>query len=308
MIKRAIVSGAGGFIGKALVRAMLAEGSEVVGLVRDAKSLDDVTEHRERLTVETATFEEYPVLPNRIEKRDFDVFFHMAWAGYGKATNDYRVQTQNVVDACSAATAAAALGCKKFLLADSSHEYLKSVAKIDGEQQEGLCSIYGGAKAAAQRMCRVIAHNAGMGFAGVIFVNIFGPGDKSNRSTNTILRKLMRGESLDLIEGSRLYDWTYIDDCVGGVLATAKRGKPGKVYYVGSRVLRPFKDILTDVRDAVAPQAQLNFGKYTDNTYIDFLDIKTYELFIDTGYMPKSDFKESVKKTASWLLEINAET
>jgi nucleoside-diphosphate-sugar epimerase len=307
MIKRAIVSGAGGFIGKSLVRAMLAEGSEVVGLVRNTKSLDDITEHRERLTVVEATFEEYPDLPSRIEKRDFDVFFHMAWAGYGKATNDFRVQTQNIVDACFAATAAAALGCKKFLLADSSHEYLKSAAQINGEHQVGLCSIYGGAKAAAQRVCRVIAHNAGMGFAGVIFVNIFGPGDKSNRSTNTILRKLLKGESLDLIEGGRLYDWTYIDDCVGGVLAAAERGKQGKVYYVGSRVLRPFRDILTDVRDAVAPQAQLNFGKFTDNTYIDFLDINPYELYIDTGYLPQSDFKEGVKKTAAWLLELDAQ-
>lgn len=296
-----MISGACGFIGREITKAFLKQGCDVFGLVVNPQNLDEITENRDRLHLIKITFDDYSNLSQMIEERGFDAFIHMAWAGYGNETNNFYIQLKNVIHTCEAAYAAAEFGCKKFILADSSHEYLKNKNEKNILNEIGLCSIYGAAKNSAQRMCRVITHNTGMVFNGVIFTNVFGPGDMSQRSTNTMVRKLLKGEPLDLVEGNRLYDWTYVDDCVGGVIAVTTKGIPGKVYYVGSKMLRPFRDIITDVRDILAPEVKLNFGKFNDNSYIDYSNINTYELYEDTGYLPSSDFRESIKKTAEWL-------
>lgn len=299
-MKKVLISGACGFIGSRITEALLNRGIEVHALVQNPKRFDKLDMTGKELYMYEVSFNDYKNLPTIIKERDFDVFIHMAWQGYGKDTNNYQVQIENVMHGCEAAYAAAGLGCKRFILADSSHEYLKSPS--DDLRREGeLCSIYGAAKRAAQGMCRVITNTNNVQFIGVIFTNIFGPGDMSSRSANTFIRKLMLKEPLDLIEGKHLYDWTYIDDCVAGVLAAAEKGISGKLYYVGNPMLRPFRDIIIEVRDTVAPGVELNFGKYNDDSYIDYTKIDIYGLYRDTGYIAKSNFAESIRKTEEWL-------
>lgn len=302
-MKKVIISGCSGFIGSAIAMKLLEQGTEVYGLIAHPEKAERKMVESDLFHMIKCSFDDYDNLKDMIPAGEYDSFFHMAWEGYGKATNDYRVQIKNIYHTCEAAYAAASLGCKRFIFADSSHEYLTSVNE-NGEK--GYCSIYGAAKKSAQQMCRVISHNAGMEYVGVLFTNIFGRGDRSSRSTNFFLRKLMHGEDLDLVEGNNLYDWTYIDDCVQGVLAAAQRGVAGKVYYVGSRQLRPFSEIIKQVRDIIAPNAKLNFGKYQDESYIDYTKINTYELYTDTGYLAKIPFSEGVKQCREWLNEIDA--
>lgn len=294
-MRRAIVTGATGFIGKALTKALLGRGVEVWSVIRDGRKLDDMKS--KNLHIVEADFGQYTYLAGMIATRGFDAFFHLAWAGYEAAANDGRVQIDNVLYAYEAARAAAELGSKRFIFADSSYEYLMS-RSADGEW--GRCSVYGTAKHCAQQMCRMAAHNAGMEFIGVMFVNIFGVGDMSNRSTNTMLRKLLRDEDLDLVREERLYDWTYIDDCVEGIIAAAERGRSGKVYYVGSAPRR-FGEIMTDVCSALKKDVQLRFGAFQDNTEIDFDKIDMDALYQDTGFTCAADFDESIQRTAAWL-------
>ena len=299
-MKRAIITGANGFIGNAVTKKLLDSGAEVWAIVRDGARLAEIDS--ERLHVITASFEDYPRLPSLISERGFDGFFHFAWAGYGSQTNDIVVQTSNILQSVQAASAAAELKAARFIFADSSHEYLTARNEC-GENE--FCSVYGAAKYGAQRMCKVICRNGGISFVGVLFTNIFGVGDRSSRSTNTFLRRLLIGQDLDLIKGDRLYDWTYIDDCVNGILAAAESGKSGKIYYVGSEKLKPFSDIIQEVRDILSPKSKLNFGVYQDNSYIDYRYIDIYELYRDTGYLPAFDFKEAVVRTANWLSSLD---
>lgn len=295
-MKRVIVTGANGFIGNALTKKLLDSGAEVWAVVREKDAFARINSMN--LHVVLATFDDYSRLPALIDERDFNAFFHFAWAGYGSQTNDIAVQSANVLQAGLAAKAAAELRAKRFVFADSSHEYLVSLGQ---DEKCGMCSIYGAAKRSAQQMCRVICHNNRIDFIGVLFTNIFGVGDKSSRSTNTLVRKLLAGQDLDLVKGDKLYDWTYIDDCVEGVLAAAQSGKSGKVYYVGSERLRPFSEIIREVRDVINPTSKLNFGTYQDNSYIDYSYIDIYELYRDTGYLPTRDFKRAIIMTANWL-------
>ena len=295
-MKKAIVTGAGGFIGGALTELLLDKGVTIYGVDISEKALGRHTRKANFCPI-IADFTKYGSLHEQIEERDIDVFYHFAWQGYGKDTQNFDVQIENVVGTERACEAAIKLYCKKFVFACSSYEYQKN--EVEGKT--GYCSIYGAAKTASKAFARTTAHRAGMAFCGAIFTNVFGVGDRSNRSSNTIIRQLLRGEDLKSTKGDVLYDWSYIDDVIGGLYAIGTSGVDGKEYYVGSNRLRPFKNIITEVRDILTPDAKIDFGAFTDTAYVDYTGIDIYKLYRDTGFYPNCDFRESVLKTADWL-------
>lgn len=299
-MKKAVVTGAGGFIGGKIVSILLEKGVSVYGVDVSEKAVERFKKY-DNFNAVTAEFSMYPKLSEIIEERDFDVFLHFAWCGYGKDTNNFDVQIKNVTATRQAANQAVKLGCKKFLMACSSHEYQMNCYNNTPGKVVGPCSIYGASKTAAKTYAKVECHNGGIAFNGVIFTNVFGVGDRSARTANLFIKKLLAGQDLDLIPGDNLYDWTYIDDVANMVIAAAERGTDGKEYYVGSKTLCPFKEIITRVRDIVSPSSKLNFGVFPDTSYIDYSGIDIDELYNDTGVCAQCDFKKSILKTAEWV-------
>lgn len=294
-MKKVIITGASGFIGNILMKKLLDNNVEVWVITRNTERF--ANEKNNNLHIIKATYEEYENIPNIIKDRNFDAFFHFAWDGVASNRDNYKVQIPNIYYSCVAAEIAVKMGVKKFVYADSCHEYLVS-KNSDGIEFD--YSIYGPAKMCAQKMCKTIAQKNDMDFIGVLFVNVFGIGDYSTRSVNTLLTKIINNQDLDLIDGNNLYDWTYIDDCVEGIIMAAEKGINGKIYCI-SNELRPFKDILNDVREALKTNVNFNFGKFKEDSYVDFSKIDFKALEKDTGYKLHSDFKEDVIKTYDWL-------
>ena len=294
-MKRVIVTGASGLIGKALTKKLLENGVEVWAISRTGTALRRLAS--DKLHIITTSFQNYECLPELIHHRGFDVLFHFAWGGYATASGDYKVQMDNVMASCAIAGAASELGVNRFIFADSSHEFLQIE---NGQERAGPSNIYGSAKLCARVMCQAITRSQGIEFLGALFINVFGVGDMTMRSVNQILLKLSRDEPLNLIDAERKYSWTYVDDCVHGVLCAAERGKSGKIYYVG-QPLQPFSEIIEQARDAVGSSSTLNFGAYHDSAEIDYSKIDFSALTTDTGFQCSCNFQDSVLKTVQYL-------
>ena len=299
MMKKVITTGAGGFVGKALCRRFLEKGAMVYALVRNKKEIRDILDRPNIIVIEI-DMENYQKIPELIND-DVDVFFHLAWNGYGKATQEYSVQVKNIMYTCHAIEAAIAVGCKKFVFTGSSHQFLVKPVLINGKWVSKNCSIYGTAKSAAELMCKTIAHTKGIELCTTIFTNVFGVGDTSSRSTNTFIRMFMNGQITKLVKGDNLYDWTYIDDAINGLIAVGDYGKNDKQYYIGNSNLRPLKDIIAEVKNIVAPHINLVFGEYEDYSYIDYSKIDLNLTYQDTRYQAQCGFKESILKTMDWI-------
>lgn len=296
-MKTAIVTGAGGFIGRSLV-------SELVSRHIKVYAVDIYPQERETgppkegVIPIRAGFEQYESLTKLIPEK-VDVFFHFAWKGV--SGGDYReiaAQTENIAASGIAIQQAIKLGCDRFIFAGSSHEYLRNPDTCNDAFP--IPSIYGAAKYSVEQMGRIVAGNQ-LSFISVMFTNVFGIGDYSHRSTNVFLRQLLAGEDLHLISGEHQHDWTYITDAVEGVIAAAERGKRGRQYYIGRRKLMTFREIIEVVRSAISPQSKLKYGEYSDNSYVDYTHIDLDALYNDTGFECQANFRESILKTADWV-------
>ena len=79
-IERAIVTGATGAVGSALVRELLQNGVEVLVLLRKGSPRNAFLERDPRILIKYCALDELSYLQNDTRKT-FDAFFHLAWDG-----------------------------------------------------------------------------------------------------------------------------------------------------------------------------------------------------------------------------------
>lgn len=295
-----VIAGASGFIGKHLVNHYLAKGDCVCAVVPDPENLSEYSSNIS-FSVAKSSFENFDTLSQSIVMRDVDVFYYLTWGGYGKATNDYTAQVQNIKPLCDAVSEAAKVGCKRFVFSSSFSEYMISENEAKTHDEGAYCNVYGSAKHAARIMAQAVAAQKGIDFISVAFANTFGPGDRSKRSTNLFIHRLLNGQPLDLTEGIHLYDWNYIDDTIVGLVLAGEKGNSDDVYYVGNNERRPLKDIVSDVRDVVSPDTEIHLGTYKEDFHVDYSCVDVHKLYRETGYLAHTDFKDAVIQTAEWV-------
>lgn len=299
-MKKAIVTGANGFIGKTLVRALLANDYEVVAL--DIR-FDEELESNPSVTCVNVLGKEIAALKESIPEAEYDCFFHLAWAGTsGPARADYEVQLNNVKLACDYIFLCKEVGCKRVVYASSinemeTYEYLQS----DDIQPAGGY-IYGTGKMTAHLMGETVSYLNGVEFVPVIITNIYGVGEKSARMIYTSINKLVHKEHCSFTAGYQTYDFIYITDAINSMIAVAEKGKAFNRYYIGSGEPKPLREFLIEMKNIVDPEAEIGLGDIpfngVDISYDQF-DLKKVEK--DTGYKNQISFAEGIRMTAEYI-------
>lgn len=293
-MKIAIVTGAGGFIGRNLSKQLLCDGYTVYGIDINNNALKCFAEehnfHSVCLDIENPDLLKY--LPTKV-----DVIFHLALRGTmeRKDRMNADLQIRNIAASVHFCENTIEI-CDRFIFCSSTYEFLRTKR----EKNVPAC-LYGTAKHAAADMCSAISYGKGRKFNKVICTNTFGIGDRSNKAVNIIIRKMLMGEPLTLVEGNNKNDWTYIDDTTDGLMAVLKKGVPFKTYYIGHREITTFREKIIEMRDMLCPGRKLLFGTMDEDCFVNYNLIDTDALYTDTGFECKADFKESILKTAEWV-------
>lgn len=299
-MKKAIVTGANGFIGKQLVSELLSRNVSVVAI--DIR-FDDVLLNNDKIVCIDCKNKSPFDLEESLNDLNADTFFHLAWAGTsGELRADYNLQLDNVRVACDYVVLASKINCKRFIYASSitemeTYEYLQS-----DEPKPTGGYIYGTGKLAAHLMCETVAKLNGVEFIPIIITNIYGAGEKSARLVNTSVRKLLNGEHCSFTEGYQMYDFIYITDAITSIVEVAEKGKSFNRYYIGSGNPKPLRDYLLEMRDVVAPGVELGLGDIPFNGIdIDYSQFKLKKVEEDTGYKNKISFRDGIKMTMDFI-------
>ena len=297
----AIVTGANGFVGKAVTSNLLAHNYKVYAVVR--KGRESLLPKSERCIPVICDLSNISKLSDLIPQKDVDCFFHFAWSGSaGSERTDVTLQLNNVLWSVASLKVAKQIGCNRFILAGSIMENESISSVYSQNHRPGLGYIYGGGKVAAHLMCKPVAASLGIELLWTRITNAYGVGEKSPRMVNTTLRKCINGESPQFTAGTQNYDFVYIDDVADAFRLIAERGVPFKDYIIGSSSARPLKEFLLEMKRAVAPNLDFNFGDipYTGvNLPIEMFDCSETEK--DVGFKAKVSFSEGCKMTYEWL-------
>ena len=307
-MKKAIVSGANGFVGGAVVRELLRNGYEILALDREGCS-DNLPEDK-RMRFFPCELAEMTHLKEKLPEQDYDVFYHFAWAGSaGPARADTALQLQNAQWTVDALRAAKDLGCNRFLCAGSIMEHETMAAAYAQGNRPGLGYIYGGGKLIAHVMCMSVAAQIGIDLIWPEITNAYGVGERSPRLVNTTIQKCIRGEAPQFTAGTQNYDFVYIDDVARAFRLIGERGKPFHEYLIGSSHARPLREFLQEMQAAIAPELAFQFGDIPF-TGID-LPLERFDCSqteADTSFRAEVSFAEGCRRTMEWWGKQKIET
>ena len=191
MKRRAVVSGANGFVGSAVVRSLLENDYEVYALVHSSRA--NLPEDKNLFVMQ------YDGSQTTMEIPEADYFFHFAWEGMtGKKRSDIGVQMGNLEMTRNAMKLAKNTGCRRFIGCGSIMED-ESMAGINNpEFLPSPGHIYGFVKMLCRYYCKMYAIENGMGYVCGRLTNTYGPGEVSNRLICDLIRCLLNGNPKEL--------------------------------------------------------------------------------------------------------------
>lgn len=296
-----MVTGAGGFVGAAVVRAAQAAGIEAVAVTRrpDPKRLADLSGVN-RLTLDV---QDLDAVRAALQVEKPDVIVHSAWSGLG---GEARLSTAQIYDSlvptCRLAEAAAEAGVSKFVGIGSQGEYGPLNRRITEEDLPRPNSLYGAAKLSASYLTSEIARRSGMPFAWLRLFATYGPGDNPDWLIPTVIRQLCSGERPRTSLGTQKWDYLFIDDAAEGVLACASLPQATGIFNLASGRPVAVRSIIEQLRDMMAPGLELVFGEVPFGpNQIMHLEGSIEKLQLATAWSPKVELDEGLRRTVDAL-------
>ncbi|SEP43289.1 NAD-dependent epimerase/dehydratase family protein [Amycolatopsis saalfeldensis] len=284
---RAFVTGGSGFIGRVLVRRLLAEGHSVRALVRSEASAEIVA----ALGAEPVRGELTAPATWRDEVTGSDVVFHLA-AETDISADRARHQlvtvdgTQAAVDAARHAKVPRFVHCgsEAALLAGPPLVEADETAPLRPDSEAAYCAV----KAEAEQI--VLEANA-PGFATVSIRPRFVWGPDSIL-TDSLVAAAKAGQFAWIDGGRHTTDVTFVDNAVEGLVLGWRRGRPGQAYFVTDRqrvVLREFMETLFEIHGVDLPVSETTAGEVSAPTRW-FLGqpclLRTEKAVAELGYEP----------------------
>lgn len=296
-MKRAILTGATGAVGIALIKELVFHDVEVLVFCREgSKRNAQIPEHK-LVTKKYCSLSELATVQNDTGK-DYDCFYHFAWEGTtGTARNDMYLQNRNVKYALDAVAAAKRFGCHTFIGAGSQAEYgrVEGILKPDTPTFPEMG--YGIGKLCAGQMTREYAHQLGIKHIWTRILSIYGPNDGAQSMVMSTINKLKNGEVPQFTKGEQMWDYLYSGDAAEAFRLLSEKGHDGKVYILGSGKARPLAEYIKEIRDIVKPNAEIALGALPyGEKQVMHLQADITELQKDVGFYPQTEFSKGIRR------------
>lgn len=292
---RVIISGATSMIGIACMKACIANGCEVLAIVRED------TKRLERLPVSEQIRLAYADLDTLAsvqgDGKPYDVFYHFAWSHTSKADRDDPIaQENNIRTTLQAVELAHKLGCRKFIGAGSQAEYGCVDGLISADTRPEPIIAYGMAKLSSCMLSRRLCEKYGMEhFWGRIF-SVYGINDNEGTMLNYAIDQFSKGEPAKFSAATQMWNYLYEDDAgTMFYLLGVKPTEPG-IYCIANTQSRPLRSYITELQRVYGERAVCEFAPVDPAAKLISLRVDMRKTVDAIGYEPQVSFLDGMER------------
>ncbi len=292
---RVAVTGPTGSIGSELVEELIAEGNEVIAIVRPGSARIKNIPTSDAVKIVECDISDYKSL---FGQDNCDLFYHLAWAGTTvDSRNNPISQADNTLFSLDAVSLAKDWGSRKFIGAGSQAEYGPHNRPLSISTPINPISAYGSAKATACRLCGAYCKSNGLEFNWTRVLSTYGKNDADGTLIKYVIRTLVNGGTPKLTKCEQMWDYIYSRDCAKALISVGQKGVDGKAYPVGNGSARRLSEYVEDIKALIDPDLPIDYGAidyYPDQPMMLCADIS--ELTADTGFKPETVFKDGIRQ------------
>lgn len=300
-MKKAIVTGANGFVGYWLSRELHKNGVHVTAVIKDENENISMFSEFKNIDIVYCDLCQLDTLVDKVLTKDYDVMYHLAWVAAGGAGRaDYNIQLNNVKYACDAVRVAKKIGCSKVLFAGTITE--KIAENILNLSSKAVNNIYGICKHMSHCLVDIESRKMGIDYVWMQFSNLYGPYSINGNIVGYTIKELLQGNDAFFGPAQQPYDLLYIEDLAYAAYLLGEKPTRSHCYYIGSGDVRILSDYLKEIGVACGMEDKIKIGaRPDDGTRYDanWFDITT--LKEDTGYKPRISYLDGLQKTINWM-------
>lgn len=268
---KVLVTGAGGFIGRYLLPALVARGHAVVATdlrpPADAADSAAITWH----ALDVSRPEE--VYKRMLASRPDAVIHLVSWLAAPCEANPLRGWEINFRSTQYLLDAGLAAGLRRFVFTSSISVFGRGVPEpVRDDAVKEPATIYGQTKLACEHLLRWYRNKHGLAVGAVRFPWVYGPGRETGITamySSKLLDAIARHEALDIAFGEEKGDWLYVKDAVKALLLLLGADSVPQVAYNIMGGLYTVREAMA-VAQRVEPAARISFrdaAKASDNPY-----------------------------------------
>ena len=299
---RYLVTGAAGFIGSQLVRALLEEKQEVHVLVRETSDLWRLHDIQESLHIHTSDISDAQAMQDLLTQIQPTHVYHLAhYGGNVNESNPKTIRETVIEGTASLYTACAALqNLQAIIHGGSSSEYGRKSEAMKEDMLAEPNTEYGLAKLWATLYGEHLRRDRGMPITTLRLFSVYGPYEARKRLFPAVILSLLKGKDPQLNNPNVARDFVYIDDVVQAFLLA--REKPYGVYNIGTGTSTTIREVVDSITKHLPPTNPLVWGGEKGrefDTQFWCADMNhTKNVF---GWTPQTTISEGVEKTVTWF-------
>lgn len=295
-MRKVLVIGADGYIGKRLTKHLSQIGIPVVAMVPQ-NLYDNFSKGFPEITCSGFDFSTLLEKDYSVLLKDVDTIFHLAWAGVNaKDRNNADVQSANFMYNIKVVQLADKYQIKRLVIPGSAAEFSCSGRIIDGTGMSAPSDLYSATKAATRDFCSILCQQYSIELIWTLITSIYGPGRDDNNLISYVIKSLLKGEKPSCTKLEQKWDYVFINDLVNALALIGEKGKAGKIYPIGSGDHRTLREYVEIIRERINPELPIGIGDIPyKSDLIDNQIMDISELQKDTGYIPAFSFENGIK-------------
>jgi UDP-glucuronate 4-epimerase len=325
--KRILVTGAAGFIGAHVVRRLLEDGFEVVGVDNLNNYYDPrLKDARLRKLCMGPRFWFFPLdLADKVRVEslfrdgEFEAVVHLAaQAGIRHSlTSPDEYVASNLVGFVNVLEGVRACTCRHFIFASSSSVY-GSCNKIPFAEEDSTdypVSLYAATKKSNEVVAHAYSHLFHIPTTGLRFFTVYGPWGRPDMAVFKFVDAVMGGRVIELYNYGRLQrDFTFVDDIVEGIVrllplppdSDGKQGPgaqaPMRLCNIGNQRPVQLLYLVRTIESCLGRTANIRLMPMQPG------DVYETQARIDklkevTGYSPRVSIEDGVRRFVAWYLD-----
>jgi len=308
--RRAVVTGAAGFVGSHLCERLIDDGWQVVGVdcFRDYYGRAAKEENLAQLAREPA----FALVEGDVTAESWrfvlarsDIVFHLAaqpgvrgsfGAGFARYARDNIVATQRVFEAAQTA------GSRRVVWASSSSVYGDAPDYPCPEQAATRPrSPYGVTKRACEDLAAVY-RDAGLDIVGLRYFTVYGPRQRPDMAVRLMCEAVATGTPFTLYgDGAQSRDLTFVTDVCDATVRAALVRDPAPLYNVGGGTEASVAAIVETIEQLAGRRIELT--RLPDQRG----DVRrtaadTTAARCDLGWRPRVDLEDGLRQELEWVL------